>query len=194
MDGDIVVSRGTDGTAEAEWIAACRVLFDTAAQEVVDRFPDPRLLALSELSATSLLQIAMAHFREAYNRHVAGADLHVTNNIVREGIGAALVACGVTSSLTSGEEPALVLHKTTPEQVKAVYARALEFVDEIVDANHADGMEEIGAIAYLELAISRLRWVANQMTSGSKYTPVEHLLLAMNGLAATIVRYEEGRP
>lgn len=170
------------------------VLFDMEVDRVVAQFPIPRLLAMSELSATSLLQIAMAHFREAYDCHMTGADLRDTNNIVREGIGAALVACGVTSSLTSGTEPPLALQKTTPEQVEAVYARALKFVNEIVDDNQADGMEEIGALAYLELAISRLRWVANEMTGGSRYSPVEHLLLAMNAIAATVIRYEEGRP
>ena len=170
-----------------------RALFDSAAHMVITQFPDARLTPLAEMSATSLLQIAMAHLREAYNRHVAGASLNETNHTVREGVGAALMACGVTRSTTSGDEPAFVLQKTTPEQVEAVYTRALEFVNGIVDDNHADGMEEIGALAYLELAISRLRWVANEMTSGSKYTPVEHLLLAMNGIAATVVRYEEGR-
>lgn len=180
----------TDGEAQA---LVDRSLFEAQAGRVVLQFSDARLAALSELSATSLLQIAMAHLREAYNRHVAGEDIRDTNRTVREGIGAALTACGVTGSITSGDEPPLVLQKTMPEQVEAVYARALEFVNGEVDDYHADSMEEIGALAYLELAISRLRWVANQMTSDAKYTPVEHLLLAMNGIAATVARYEEGR-
>lgn len=170
-----------------------RALFETAAYEVLKQFSDARLAALSELSATSLLQIAMAHFREAYNRHVSGDDLRETNHIVREGVGAALVACGVTQNTTAGDEPELVLQKTTSERVEAVYARALEFANEIVDDNQADSLEEIGAIAYLELAISRLRWVASQMTDNSRFSPVDHLLMAMDAIASTVVRYEEGR-
>ncbi len=180
-------------TKEEQEIVINRTLFEAAATTVVQQFSDARLAGLAELSSASLLKISMAHFREARNRLAYGEDRNETRHIIREGIGAAMAATSLTMHYGWGDAPQPQLSVSgTLEEIDAVYARASELAADIIDEYHADSMAEIGSIAYLELAISRLRWVTNQMTGNSKYSPVEHLLLALNGIAAAVLRYEQG--